>query len=180
MNKKNSKNEIWIFVLVILIIVSIMAGSIIIGTISNSIKSSTESKHEEMLIKDGKTKTSNEVIDEIIELLKNKNESELEKYLSDNFIYYDNNNYGHKYLSYFLDDLGIYTTSYEIERRNDTFQDDIATYKVYWNVVEENKNKGIDKTNQYYCLQKIAVILRRIVKQDIITYEIEKIVLINN
>ena len=64
------------------------------------------------------------------------------------------------------------------ERENSI--EDKATYRIYWNVVEENKKNGIDKDSEYYCLQKITIILKRIVKEDIITYDIEKIILTDN
>lgn len=135
---------------------------------------------EKQLIEEGKTKTHNEVINEIIEILRDKKESELKKYLADSFKYYNNDKIESKYISGFLKDLDILSSSYDIERRGDTHQDSVVTYRIYWNVVEENKKKGIDKTDRYYCLQRITIMLKRIVNENEITYEIEKIILTDN
>lgn len=163
--------------IVLFIVFLIIFIPILIGLISNNIETSNQAKHEAKLIEDGKTKTHNQVINEIVERLKNKDEGKLKEYLADDFIYYDNDNIEHKYISNFCEDLNIYTTSCEIERRGDISANDWATYRIYWNIVEENKKNGIDKTNQYYCLQTITIMLRKVVKENEITYEIEKIIL---
>ena len=62
-----------------------------------------------------------------------------------------------------------------MQKRENDFEDK-ETYRIYWNT-----NKLVtDKTNNLYSLQKITVVLNRVVKEDIITYEIEKIILTDN
>jgi len=168
-NKNNGTGcAIVLFIIILIIFIPMLIGSI--GSLNKT-------KHETKLIEEGKTKTESEIINEIIEILKSKDEIQLKKYLSKEFIYYDNDNLEHRYISSFLDDLKILATSYDIERRGNDIKDK-ETYRIYWNVVEQNKSLG--KTNQYYCLQKITILLNRVVKEDIITYEIEKIILSNN
>ena len=162
------------FVIFLLIFVPIL-----IGVISNNIENSNKVKHEQRLIEDGKIKTHNEVINEILEILKSRNETKLKEYLADDFTYYDNNNIEHKYLSSFFEDLKIFHLNYEIEQRGNDIKNQ-ETYRIYWNVIEENKKRGIKKQEQYYCLQKITIILERAVKADEITYEIKKIILTDN
>lgn len=163
--------------IVLFIVFLLIFVPMLIGLISNNIETSNQAKHEAKLIEDGKTKTHHQVIDEIVEMLKNKDEGKLKEYLADDFIYYDNDNIEHRYLDSFIEDLQIYTSSCETERRGDTNQNDTATYWVYWNVVEKNKDNGVHKTDTNYCLQRIHIYLKRGVKEDIITYEIEKIIL---
>lgn len=167
------------YLIVLLVIFLIIFVPILIGLISSNIKYSNKAKHEAKLMEEGKTKTYNEVINEIIENLKNRNETQLKEFLSKDFIYYDNNNIEHKYLDSFIKDLQIYTSSYEIERRGDSNQDETATYWIYWNIVEQNKANGIHKSDNNYCLQRIHIYLKRVVKEEIITYEIDKIILKN-
>ena len=174
---KISKNDGTGCSIVLFIIFLIIFVPILIGLISNNIEKSNQAKHEAKLIEEGKVKTHNEVINEIVEILKNKDEKKLKEYLATDYIYYDNDNIEHKYISSFYEDLNIYTASCEIERRGDTNSNDWATYRIYWNIVEENKKKGIDKTSQYYCLQTITIMLRKVIKQNEITYDIEKIIL---
>lgn len=180
MKKGNDKKNTYGYLIIFLIIFLLIFLPILVGLISNNINASNQAKHEAKLIEEGKTKTHNEVINEIIELLKNKDNENLREYISNDFVYYDNDNIAHRYISDFLQDLKILSSTYEIERRGDTNLNDLATYRIYWNIVEENKKRGIDKTNSYYCLQKITIMLKRVVKEDIITYEIQKIVLNNN
>lgn len=172
-----NKNDATGCAIVFFIIFLIIFVPILIGLVSNNIEKLNQTKHEAKLIEDGKVKTHNEVINEIIEILKNNNKEKLKEYLANDFVYYDNNNMEHKYINSFFEDLKIYSTIYEIERRGDTSTNDWATYRIYWNVVEENKKKGIDKTNQYYCLQTITIMLRKVIKENEITYEIAKIIL---
>lgn len=163
----------------LLILAAIIFIPLIINTISDSIESDKEARHEVQLIEEGKTKSASDVINEIMEILKNRDETKLEEYLAENFIYSDNDNNQSKYIDNFLSDLSIYSSSYEIERRGNEIQDK-ETYRIYWNIVEENRDNGVDKTSQYYCLQKITMMLKRVIKEDIITYEIEKIILTDN
>lgn len=61
------------------------------------------------------------------------------------------------------------------ERRGNSTEDG-RTYIIYWNT-----NEGIiDKSDSLYCLQKITIMLKKVVKEDIITYNIEKIILTDN
>jgi len=174
-NKGNGSGcAIAVFVVFLIIFVPIL-----IGLITNNIESSNQAKHEAKLIEEGKTKNHNEIINEIIEILKNKDEKKLKSYLAEDFIYYDKDNIQHKYLDSFIRDLQIYSSSYDVERRGDTHENTTATYWIYWNVVEINKNNGLDKSDINYCLQRIYIYLKRVVKEDKITYEIEKIILKN-
>ena len=140
-NKNNGSGCAIVLFIVFLLIFAPM----LIGLISNNIETSNQAKHEAKLIEYGKTKTHNQVIDEIVEMLKNKDAGKLKEYLADDFIYYDNDNIEHKYISSFFEDLKIHTTSYEIERRGDISANDWATYRIYWNIVEENKEEVIEE-----------------------------------
>lgn len=173
-NEKSTSGCLIVFFVVFLLIFL----PILIGLISNNSNTSNQAKHEAKLIEEGKTKTDNEVINEIAEILKNKNEEKLKEYLSENFMYSDNDRNQSKYIHDFISDLNyLIEDNYDIEKRGNDLKDE-ETYRIYWNVVEQNKNLG--RTNQYYCLQKITIILKRVIKQDIITYEIEKIILTDN
>lgn len=171
---ENSGNGCAIALLIVFLIIFV---PILISLVSNHIEISNKSKYETKLIEEGKTKTHSEVINEIIETLKNKNEAQLKAFLSEDFTYYDNNNIQHKYISSFLEDLKTLSSSYDIEQRGNDIKNQ-ETYRIYWNVVEQNKSLG--RTNQYYCLQKVTAVLNRVVKDNIITYEIEKIILTDN
>lgn len=163
--------------IVVLILVAIIFVPIIVGTISSTIQSSKAEKHEQQLIEEKKVKTAEEVIYELAEIFKNKDESKIKEYLSEDFSYYDNENIKHKYPSSFFKDLKVLTSSYDIERRGNSIQDE-ETYRIYWNVVELNKKWG--RESEYYCLQRIEVMLKREIKENVITYEVEKLVLKNN
>lgn len=163
----------------LVVIFAIVIFMIITNLVGENIEYEQNAKHEQQLIQEGKVKSHKEVINEIVEILKNKEENKIKEYLADDFIYYDNDNYEHKYLDSFIRDLQIYTTSCDIERRGDTSKNNMATYWIYWNVVEQNKAKGVHKTDTNYCLQRITIYLKRVVKENLITYEIEKIILKN-
>lgn len=176
MEEKGSNNKfIWIFgaILLILILIAFVPGLL------DSKKELDATKLEYNLIQEGKVKTPDKVIDEIIEILKNKEEDKFKQFLSSDFIYYDNDNIEYNYSNSFLKDLQIYTSSCEVERRGDIYQDDIVTYWIYWNIVEQNKANGVIKSDTNYCLQRIYIYLKKVVKEDMITYEIEKIILKN-
>lgn len=175
MTEKENKNGGIGCAIAFLVLVAIIFVPIIIS----SINSLEETKHESKLIKEGKIKTSDEVIDEIIETLKNKDETQLKGFLSNDFTYYDNNNTEHKYISSFLEDLKILSSSYDIEKRGNSIQDE-ETYRIYWNTVEQNIKNGIKRGERGYCIQTITIVLKRATKQDVITYEIEKIILKDN
>ena len=176
--KEANKNEGIGCLIGILILAAIIFVPLIIGTISSSLESSKTKAHEQQLIKEGKVKDASEVINEIIGILKNKDEIQLKGFLSKDFTYYDNNNTEHKYSS-FLEDLKILSSSYDIEKRGNSIQDE-ETYRIYWNTVEQNIKNGIKKGERGYCIQTITIILKRATKQDAITYEIEKIILKDN
>lgn len=178
MEEKEKENQGMGCIIAVFIILGFIFVPIVIGMISDTIKDSKETKHVASLVEAGKTKSSEDIINEIIEKLKNKENRNLISYLAEECIYYDNDNYEHKYISSFYDDLQILSSSYDIERRGDTSIDDRVTYRIYWNVVEKNKDLG--RTSQYYCLQKITIMLKKVVKKDIITYEVEKIILTDN
>ena len=173
-NKKGNGCIIVFFIIFLIIFVPLL-----IKLVSNNIEDSNKAKHEATLIEEGKVKSASDVINDIMEILKSKDEAKLEEYLSEDFVYLDNDRNQSKYINSFIDDLTIYSTSYEIERRGNDIKDK-ETYRVYWNVVEKNRDNGIDKTSQYYCLQQITIMLVRVVKEDIITYDIEKIILTDN
>lgn len=178
--KEQNKNQGTGCIIAFFIVFAIIVIPMMISMISSSVKDVRETNHKSQLISEGKEKNSNEVINEIIEILKNEDESKLKEYLTDNFLYYDNNNISSKYTSSFFRDLKILYSTYEIERRGDTSSNDWATYRIYWNVVEENKKNGVNRAEIGYCLQTITIMLKKVVKQDSITYEIEKIILKNN
>ena len=116
----------------------------------------------------------------IVEILKKRDEDRLEQYFAEGFIYYDNNNnVEYKYLDNFWIDLTTYISSYEIEKKDDANEENLEAYEVYWNIVEANKNIGIDKTDKNYCLQRIRIILKKVVMKDFITYKLNRIVLTN-
>lgn len=173
-NKKGNGCIIAFFIIFLIIFVPLL-----IELISNNIENSNKAKHEATLIKEGNVKSASDVINEIMEILKNKDEAKLEEYLSEDFAYSDNDRNYSKHIKGFIDDLTIYSTSYEIERKENDIKGK-ETYRVYWNVVEENRDNGVDKTSQYYCLQKMTITLVRVVKENVITYDIEKIILTDN
>lgn len=171
-NEKNTTGCLIVFLIAFLLIFL----PILIGMIANNINTSNQAKHEMKLIEEGKVKTHNEVINEIVEILKNRDEKKLEEYLADDFIYYKSKeNIENKYVNYFFNDLDVLVSNFEIENTQDAIGDNEA-YEIYWNVIEKNKEYGIDKNSNYYCLQKIRIILEKVVKEEI-TYEIERIIL---
>lgn len=176
MEGKNNNNKfIWIIGIIILIIVIL----IFMPSLLESKSKLDKSKLEHNLIEDGKTVSSDEIINELIEILKTKDKNKIEQCLTKDFTYYDNNNIEHKYIHDFFSDLNILSSKYDIERRGDTSSSDRATYRIYWNTVEQNIDNGIKRGERGYCLQTITIMLKRVVRQDLITYEVEKIILKN-
>ncbi len=171
-NEKNTTGCLIVFLIIFLIIFL----PILIGLISNNIKVSNQEKHEAKLIEEGKTKTHNEVINEIVDIFKNRDEEKLNEYLSSNFSYWNNNNTESKYINNFWSDLKFYTGKHYIEERGDTLNQENKTFWVYWDIPEQLEYKQYSQ----YSLQKICIYMRRIVKEDIITYEINQIILKNN
>lgn len=166
-------NQFWIIAFIFIIL------SIIMYIGYNITSTSTQSNQEKQI------KTSDEVLNEIIEILKNNRsvgydaENILESYLSDDFNYISPTNYNSKFVSGFLSDVKICFSSYETEKRGDIYQDDTVTYRIYWNIVEENKARGVNKAERGYCLQTINIYLKKVTKENLITYEIERIILNN-
>ncbi len=171
--KSNYTGCLIAFFIILIIIFIIIA----IGMISNTSKEQDKINHENELISQGKIKNASEIVEEVAELLKNRDVTRINEYLSDNFSYFGKNNYESKTIDKLFSDLQYLSSSYDIEKRGNDLEDK-ETYRIYWNVVEQNKNLG--RTNQYYCLQQITIILKKVVKEDIITYEIEKIILTDN
>jgi len=174
-NNQNNKNSGLGCLILVLILVAFIFVPLIVIPISQNIENSNKEKHIEQLTKEGKVKSSNDILNEIIEIFKNKDEEKLREYLSDDFLYYDENNIEHKYASDFFMSLQ-FLMSYEIEKRDNSIQDE-ETYRIYWNTVEQNIKNGIIKGEYGYCLQTITIVLKKVVKQDVITYEIERIML---
>lgn len=173
---KHNKNDSLTFLIAILILVVIIFVPIIINSISKSIETSNQAKHEAKLVEEKKIKTDNQVIDEIIEILKKRDEIGLKEYLSDDFEYFNNDRTESKFIDNFLKDLKyLVENNYDIEKIGNDIKNQ-ETYRIYWNTNSLVK----EKNNRLYCLQKITVLLSRIVKEDIITYEIEKIILTDN
>lgn len=162
--------------IVILMLVAIIFVSMIIGIISTRIETSNQDKHEQQLIQEGRTKTHDEVINEIVGILKNRDEIELKKYLSEDFKYFDNNRIESEFIDNFFKDLKyLVENNYDIEIRGNDIQNQ-ETYRIYWNT----NNLAENRNDRFYCLQQIQVVLSKIVKEDIITYEIKKIMLTDN
>lgn len=175
---ENSGNGCAIALLVIFLIIFI---PVMIAIFSSNTETSNKEKHIQQLTEEGKEKTSDEVINEIVKIFKDRNEGKLKEYLAESFNYIDNERYESKYTSDFWKDLKyLVEDSCETERRGDIHQDEMVNYWVYWNVVEENKKRGINRAESTYCLQKITITLRKVVKDNEITYEIEKIILTDN
>lgn len=175
MKKNNEKNKTGCLI-VFLIVFLLIFLPILIGLISNSIKVSNQAKHETKLIEEGKTKTHNEVINEVVDIFKNRDEEKLNEYLSSDFSYYNNDNTESKYINNFWADLKFYTGKHYIEERGDTLNQENKTFWIYWDIPEQLEYKQYSQ----YSLQKICIYMRRIVKEDIITYEINQIILKNN
>lgn len=175
---KNNTNEKGCLIGV-LILVAIIFMPMIINPIIQQIEMSNNEKHIASLIKEGKVKSSEEVINELIEIFKNKDENKLKTYLAKDFIYTYNNGNKSTYLYGLLNDIKLLTSSYEIEKRENSIPDE-ETYRIYWDIVEANKDRGTNKEERTYCLQKITIILKKVVKENMITYEVEKIILTDN
>lgn len=163
----------------VLVLVAIIFIPMIIVPIIQQIEMSNNEKHISSLIEQGKVKSPEEVINELIEIFKNKDENKLKTYLTKEFIYTDNNRNKSTYLHGLLNDIKLLTSSYEIEKRGNSIPDK-ETYRIYWDIIEENKDRGTNKAERTYCLQKITILLKKVVKENMITYEVEKIILTDN
>ncbi len=166
-NKNNGTGcAIVLFIIFLIIFIPMLIGSI--GNLNKT-------KHETKLIEEGKTKNHNEVMNEIIEVLKNRKEEDLKKYLTDDFVYMNNNGYESKYISGFWNDLKYFTGKYYLEKRENSIKDE-ETYWIYWDIPEELTYEQYSQ----YSLQRIFVYLKRTVKENVITYKINKIILRDN
>lgn len=175
MEKENQKSNYTGCLIVFFIILVIIFIIIAISMTSNTSEEQQELNHENELISQGKIKNASEVITEVAELLKNRDITKFDEYLSNNFSYIGKDNYESKTADNLFNDLQYLASDYDVEKRENDFEDK-ETYRIYWNT-----NKLVtDKTNNLYSLQKITVVLNRVVKEDIITYEIEKIILTDN
>lgn len=92
MGIEKTKNDTTHYLIVFLIIFLLIFLPILIGLVSNNIEYTNQSKHEEKLIKEGKVKTHSDVINEIVDILKKRDEEKLKEYLSSDFNYWDDNN----------------------------------------------------------------------------------------
>lgn len=160
----------------VLVLVAIIFVPMIVVPVMQHVEMTNKAKHEASLIEQGKVVSSEEFINEVIEIFKNKDEEKLKGHLAEDFVYYKSNkNKEYKYISYFFDHLTQFTTSYDIEKKDDAIEGE--AFEIYWNIVEKNKEIGIKKTDKNYCLQKIRVIIKKVIKKDILTYEIGRIVI---
>lgn len=174
MEEKEVKSNDKKFIIISSIIIAVIFIPIIIGLISSSANESREFNHETKLIQEGKTESTSEVLDKIINDLKDRKEEEFKKLLTEDFVYWNNNNETKK-LSSFWNDLKKLSGKYYTERRGNSIKDK-ETYWIYWNIPE--KASYNEYTDNYQ--QRIMIYLKRVVKKEIITYEIEKIILKDN
>lgn len=171
MEKKNNRS--WLVgLIVIVVIIVLICGPMLVDSISEW----AETKKEYELLQEGKVEDSEDVIKQIVEILKNEQKNEIESYLSDDFKYYDYNNLESCFVDGMWRDLQPLTSNYDIERRGDTSSDDMATYRVYWNV----EDLSLSRDDLNYCSQILTIILQRVISQDNLTYEISSIMLTNN
>lgn len=166
--EKNKMTWIVGIVMLMLVLLAFIPG------ILNDKKEADELDHEKQLIEEGKVVTDTEVIEQIIKILKDRNEKSLSQYATTDSEYWRN---GEKEsMRSFWDDLKyLVENNYTLEARENSIEGQ-KTYIIYWNT----NNVITDKTNSLYCLQKITIILKRVVKEDIITYNIKKIILTDN
>lgn len=174
MENDNRENKNFIIIIGIVLIVIILI--IFLPGIIKEQKKLETSKLEYKLLQEGKTINSDEIIKEIVEILKDRDEEKLKEYLSSDFKYWNNNNIESKYIYNFWSDLKFYTGKHYIEERGDTLNQENKTFWIYWDIPEQLEYKQYSQ----YSLQKICIYMRRIVKEDIITYEITQMILKNN
>ena len=165
MENDNRENKNFIIIIGIVLIVIILI--IFLPGIIKEQKKLETSKLEYKLLQEGKTINSDEIIKEIVEILKDRDEEKLKEYLSSDFKYWNNNNIESKYIYNFWSDLKFYTGKHYIEERGDTLNQENKTFWIYWDIPEQLEYKQYSQ----YSLQKICIYMRRIVKEDIITYE---------
>lgn len=171
-NTSNINGGLIVFFIIFLLILL----PILIGALSNNIETSNQAKHESKLIEEDKVESADTIINQITDILKNRDKEQINQYLSDDFIYYNNDNIKSKFISGFWNELKYYTGKHYIEQRGDTSNEESKTFWIYWDIPEQIEYK------QYadYSLQKICIYMKRVVKEDSITYEINQIILKNN
>ncbi len=178
-HKNNSNTNETGCLIGVLILVLIIFVPMIVSPIIQQFDISNSEKHEAKLIEEGKVKSADTVINEFTQIIKNREKEKVKNYLTNDFTYIDNNRYETKYIEdyNFWNDLKLLTSTYDIEKRGNSIKDE-ATYRIYWNVVGNNKNE--DRASRYYCLQKLDIFLRKVVEEEQIIYKIYKIRLTNN
>lgn len=161
------------------IAIFIVALIIMIPVIINTVKDNREYTQklalENKLIHEGKVVSSQEIIEKFVAVIKNREQSNLDAYLSKDFTYIDNSSKNSKHIEYFWNDLKYSVAPHYIERRNNSIENE-ETYFIYWNIPE-----GIEKAEYLqYSLQRIFVYMRKVVKENEVTYEIYKVILKDN
>ena len=81
MGIEKTKNDATHYLIVFLIIFLLIFLPILIGLVSSNIEYTNQSKHEEKLIEEGKVKTHSDVINEIVDILKKRDEEKLKAIL---------------------------------------------------------------------------------------------------
>ena len=171
LNKDSNKNEGIGCSIILLIIVAV----IFIPIIFNTLNEYKEINREQKLIEEGKIIYPDTIVNEFIEILKNRDEQKLKEHISNDFIYYDDNNNESKFISEFWKDLKYFTGKYYLEKRENSIQGE-ETYWIYWDIPEQITKEQYSQ----YSLQRIYVYMKKITKEDIITYQINKIILKDN
>lgn len=169
MEEKKNNNFIWTIGGIILLIILLIS-------VANFLENKKELDviaHERELIQEGKVEASEEIVREIAEILKNREEDALEQYLTEDFSYWKNGET--QSIDDFWNDLNyLVENKYSIEERENSIEDE-ETWFIYWNT-----NESItDKSSDLYCLQEIRIYLKRVVEEEFITYKIERIILNN-
>lgn len=160
---KNGNNKTTIIVGVILLIITLI---IFVPGLIKDKKSLDTSKLEYNLILEGKTISSREIAEKFLEQIKNKNYEEAKKYLANDceFYNYSFTNTNVNSLDFCLEKLEDYSTS-RIELRGNGIKGE-ESYRIYWN--EESTS------------QIITIQMRKKVTNEVVTYEIIKIMFNQN
>ncbi len=130
------------------------------------LKNMNKLKLESRLIQENKITYGKETVEKFAEYLKNKNYYEIKKILSDNCIFYKDNN-KKQTLESCIGDIKE-REQYKIEKRENDIKDE-ETYRIYW-----------DGNNSENAKKVISLFLRKNVKKDKIVYEIYQINFNNN
>lgn len=168
----NSNKVVWITGLIILILVLLL----FIPKLVDDKKELDELEYERQLIQEGKVISDTEVINEIVNTLKERKEEQLNSYIATDFTYINDNGIESNSLYNFWNDLDyLVEDNYDIEKRGNSIQNE-ETYFVYWNT----NNKVIDRNDNMYCLQELRIYLKKVVETDRITYKVYRIILTDN